>query len=226
MLVMISPLKSSFPQTRLQELACRCHRTFINLHRPIVVYPRDHPQSFLGHISCTTSCELTFLTQRQNSGTFCSFYGNLNPVLPNLLLLGYAIATQIASVPQTCEIAPALGPLEEDTFSNSVPSGITILPMLQTEIALCGEHHPQFSNFPRSFLPFFFFCNNKITTLKPFIFLTFYSLAYWFRRVSNTYQVLQSICQVHVNELPDPVKPQTMLYCLRLALNFTTYEMR
>lgn len=49
MLVMISPLKSNFPKTRLQEMACRCHEVFINLYRAVA--PRICSKSFQDRIA-------------------------------------------------------------------------------------------------------------------------------------------------------------------------------
>jgi hypothetical protein len=51
MLVMISPLKSNFPQAGLQEIACRCHGVFINLYR--AVGSQESLYIFLRQSSCT-----------------------------------------------------------------------------------------------------------------------------------------------------------------------------
>lgn len=91
MLVMISPLMSDFPQTRLWELACRCHRVSINLFKPI-----ECPgiiSAFLGHSGCIGSSE-----QHGNSGISYSFVRNASPSLlnssyPTFALSWYTTAT-------------------------------------------------------------------------------------------------------------------------------------
>lgn len=113
MLVMISPLKSSLPKTRLQEIACRCHGVLLTCIEQVA--PGVYSTLLLGQRSCTISCEWhPWSTLHQNSSTFCSFLKNPSPdsqILsqPTFALALYISASWIISVPQTFEIGPTLG---------------------------------------------------------------------------------------------------------------------
>lgn len=85
MRVMISPLKSSFPKTRLQEIACRCHEVLLTCREHLA--PRIYATSFFKRRrSCTISCEQhPRSTLYQNSSTFCSFLKNAKPYFSELI---------------------------------------------------------------------------------------------------------------------------------------------
>lgn len=91
MVVIISPLKSSFPKPRLQEIACRCHGVLLTCIEQVA--PRVYSTSFSGQRNCTVACDWhPRPTPHQNSSTFCSFWKTqvlllrsyLSPPLPLL----------------------------------------------------------------------------------------------------------------------------------------------
>lgn len=127
MMVMISPLKSSFPQGRLQEIAGRCHGVFINLDSAVgppglTLNPFRTEQ--LHHFVWTTVFIYTPAKIPEHSVGFWRTQVLLigTHLTPPYLwpLLGICQPHRLF-VPHTCEIGPRLSCLDVAMEGNAFP---------------------------------------------------------------------------------------------------------